>query len=264
MEILGYITAILIGISLGLIGGGGSILTVPALVYLMGMPALLSTTYSLFVVGITSFAGAFTYIKKGLVNYMAAIIFALPSFAAVVFSRVILLPLIPETVSLSNNYLLSKDSFLILLFSVIMILASYFMIKGSSYAAKSDKDINSFNNRIKIGFMGLIVGIVSGLVGAGGGFIIIPALVIFGGLKMKQAVGTSLLIIAFNSIIGFSSGLQNQELNWTFLFTFTTLSIAGIFIGSYLTNFIEGEKLKKGFGFFILIMGIIILIKEML
>jgi uncharacterized membrane protein YfcA len=263
MEILGYIAAIIIGISLGLIGGGGSILTVPVLAYLMGISPLIATSYSLFIVGISSLIGVVTFIKRRSINYLAAIIFALPSFFAVIFARSVALPLLPKQIKVNTLFEISKDRLLMIVFSLLMITASYFMIRVREEVPVKLQNINSQNNRIKIGLIGLIVGFLSGMVGAGGGFIIIPALVLFAGLEMKTAVGTSLLIVAFNSIIGFLSSLHHQALNWSFLLVFTAFSVLGIIIGSFLTNFIEGEKLKKSFGFFILVMGFFILLKEL-
>jgi uncharacterized membrane protein YfcA len=159
---------------------------------------------------------------------------------------------------------ISKDSLLMVVFSLLMISASYFMIRVKEVTPLKAQNINSQRNRIKIGLIGLIVGYLSGMVGAGGGFIIIPALVLFAGLEMKTAVGTSLLIIGFNSLIGFVSGLHHQTINWSFLLLFTAFSVLGIVLGSYLTNFIEGDRLKKSFGFFILAMGVFILLKEII
>lgn len=264
MELLGYMAAIIIGISLGLIGGGGSILTVPVLAYLMGISPLIATSYSLFIVGISSLIGVVTFIKRKSINYLAAIIFALPSFIAVIIARSLVLPLLPNQIKIYTLMVISKDSLLMVVFSLLMISASYFMIRVKEVTPLKAQNINSQRNRIKIGLIGLIVGYLSGMVGAGGGFIIIPALVLFAGLEMKTAVGTSLIIIAFNSLIGFVSGLHHQTINWSFLLLFTAFSVLGIVLGSYLTNFIEGDRLKKSFGFFILAMGVFILLKEII
>ena len=262
MSILGYFASILIGVSLGLIGGGGSILTVPVLVYLIGLDPVLSTAYSLFVVGTTSLAGAFAYMKKRLVNYRAALVFAVPSFITVFLTRKFIVPAIPDPVFTLGDFTLQKGAGIMGLFALIMLAAAFSMIMGSK------KDTNeSENNALNFNFPlialeGAAVGLLTGLVGAGGGFLIIPALVLLAKLPMKMAVGTSLLIIAAKSLVGFLGDLGQQTIDWQFLTVFTSLSVVGIFLGSYLTRFIPGEKLKRVFGWFVLGMAAVILWKE--
>jgi uncharacterized membrane protein YfcA len=264
VTILGYLASILIGVSLGLIGGGGSILTVPVLVYLLGLNPVLSTAYSLFVVGATSLVGSFTYMKKGLVNYRAALVFAIPSFITVFLTRKFVVPAIPDPVFTSGDFMLSKGAGIMGLFALIMLAAAFSMIRHKD---KSDNDSGTqaiqFNYPL-IALEGAAVGLLTGLVGAGGGFLIIPALVLLARLPMKMAVGTSLLIIAAKSLIGFLGDVGQQAIDWNFLAVFTALSVAGIFLGSYLTRFIPGEKLKRLFGWFVLGMAVFILWKEFL
>jgi uncharacterized membrane protein YfcA len=330
MEIIGYFAAILIGFTLGLIGGGGSILTVPVLVYIFQIDPVLSTGYSLFVVGISSVVGALSYMKKGLLSYRTAIVFAIPSFIAVFLTRKFLMPAIPDRLfSIGNldittdfffvlaliiilfgfgflifknsekigkqyskvlglmipaaimvyimrqfvipaiphelivigNFVLTKNIGIMIFFSIIMILSAYSMIKGNKkYTPKPEGDI-SFNYPLIV-TEGAIVGTITGIVGAGGGFLIIPALVLLANLPMKMAVGTSLLIISVKSLIGFLGDVANQTIDWKFLLIFSSLSIGGIFVGTYTTRYISAEKLKRGFGWFILAMGIYIFIKE--
>ncbi|WP_341225561.1 sulfite exporter TauE/SafE family protein [uncultured Arcticibacterium sp.] len=259
-EIIGFALATVIGISLGLIGGGGSILTLPILVYLLGFNPVLSTAYSLFIVGSTSLIGSFNYMKKGLVNYKTAIIFAIPSFIAVFLTRKYLMPAIPEELFTLGGMVITKDLAIMVLFALVMLMASYSMITDN----KPESDENeALKYKIPlIAAEGLVVGTLTGVVGAGGGFLIIPALVLLVRLPMKMAVGTSLLIIAAKSLIGFVGDLGNQVIDWNFLLIFTGLSIVGIFIGTYLTKFIPGGKLKKSFGWFVLIMAVYILLKE--
>jgi uncharacterized membrane protein YfcA len=261
-EYIGYLLAIVIGISLGLIGGGGSILTLPVLVYLLGINPVLSTAYSLFIVGATSLAGAFTYLKKGLVSYKTAVLFSIPSFIAVFLTRKYLMPLIPEYLFSVAGIDVSKNLAIMVLFAVVMLMASYSMITDKAPEAASEGQTNY--NFLLIVLEGFVVGTLTGIVGAGGGFLIIPALVILVRLPMKMAVGTSLVIIAAKSLIGFLGDLGNQAIDWHFLLTLTGLSIAGIFIGSQMTRFIPGEKLKSSFGWFVLVMGVYILVKETL
>lgn len=260
MEILGYIAAILIGLSLGLIGGGGSILTVPILVYLLGIEASeTAPAYSLFVVGFASLIGATIKYKQGFVDLKTAIIFGIPAIFAVYATRRFLVPAIPDELFTINNFIFTKRILVMGLFAVLMILASISMIRGR-------KDVTPDKNRAfnypVILIEGIVVGALTGLVGAGGGFIIIPALVMLSNLSMKKAIGTSLAIIAAKSLFGFLGDLAVIEIDWQLLLIFTSLAVAGIFIGNQLSHKIDGAKLKKGFGFFVLIMGAIILIKE--
>jgi uncharacterized membrane protein YfcA len=263
MEILGYIAALIIGISLGLIGGGGSILTVPALVYLLGISPVMGTAYSLFIVGITSLVGSLSYYKKGLINMRTAIVFGLPSILAVYLTRAYVVPAIPEIIFTSASFTLTKGIMLMVIFAILMVFASYSMIKGNGKPVPSEPALPQKFNYPLILIEGLAVGGLTGLVGAGGGFLIIPALVILSKLDMKMAVGTSLLIIATKSLIGFLGDVANYEIDWAFLAVFSSISIAGIFIGSYFSNKISAQKLKTGFGWFVLVMGIYILLKEL-
>lgn len=260
--ILGYIGAVIIGITLGLFGGGGSILSVPVMVYLIGIHPVLATGYSLFVVGLTSLIGAIRNIKNGLVNMKVATIFAIPAFIAVYITRRYIVPAIPDHIFSWGSVSLSKDTFLMIFFAIIMLLASYSMIKGREDVQPEDIKKKKFNYPL-IFTEGLIVGIITGLVGAGGGFLIIPALVLLANLPMKNAVATSMLIIAVKSLIGFIGDIQNIDIDWTFLIIFSTLSIIGIFIGIYLSTLIDGNKLKKSFGWFVLAMGLFILTIEL-
>jgi uncharacterized membrane protein YfcA len=262
-EILGFAAALVIGISLGLIGGGGSILTVPVLVYLLGFSPVISTAYSLFIVGLTALIGSFSYMKKKLIAWKTGVIFAIPSFTAVFLTRKFIVPAIPDILFTFGDFELTKDIFLMALFAVIMLLASYSMIKKKKTTTEEAPKEKKLNFAL-VAVEGFVVGTLTGLVGAGGGFLIIPALVVLAGLEMKTAVGTSLLIIAAKSLIGFLGDVSEQEIDWQFLFTFSGFSIVGVFVGSYLTNFISGSKLKTGFGWFVLLMGIWILAKEFL
>lgn len=262
-EILGFIGAVAIGLSLGLIGGGGSILTVPVLVYLMGINPVLATAYSLFVVGSTSLIGSFTYMKKGLLNYKAAAVFAVPSFIAVFLTRMYVVPAIPETVLRMGDLVITKSIGIMVFFALIMILASISMIRDKKKESSEEPGELKFNFPL-IALEGAIVGTLTGIVGAGGGFLIIPALVLLVRLPMKMAVGTSLLIIAVKSLIGFLGDIEQQPIDWSFMLLFTALSIAGIFIGSWMSKFINGAYLKKGFGWFVLVMGGYIIIKELM
>lgn len=265
MEIFGYVAALLIGLSLGLIGGGGSILTVPVLAYLFGFNPVMATAYSLFVVGSTSLAGTYSFYKRGLVSLKTALIFGIPSMAMVYLTRKFIVPAIPEAIFTVAGFEVTKGILIMVLFAALMVFASFSMIKGRKKIMgelKSDEVQEQKFNYPAILLEGAIVGFLTGLVGAGGGFLIIPALVIFSKLDMKLAVGTSLLIIAAKSLVGFLGDVANYDIDWNFLLIFTGISVVGIFLGSFLSKKIEGNKLKKGFGYFVLVMGIYILIKE--
>lgn len=261
MEILGYFLSILIGVSLGLIGSGGSILTVPVLVYVMGVEPLLSTAYSLFIVGLTALVGSAEYARKKLLDYKTALIFGIPSIAAVYATRRWLVPVIPDPVFQIDDIIVSKNLFVMLLFAVLMVAASFSMIRSKKNGNGEESPERHYNYPL-IFAEGIVVGLLTGLVGAGGGFLIIPALVLLAGLPMKQAVGTSLLIIAGKSLLGFLGDIGHQSIDWKFLLLFSTFAVAGIFIGSALSKRISGDKLKPAFGWFVLAMGIYIIGKE--
>lgn len=257
MEILGYLGALCIGLVLGLTGGGGSILTVPILVYLMSINPVTATAYSLFIVGTTSTFGAIQNYRKNLVDLKNGFIFAIPSFIAVYLTRKYIVPEIPKII-LESPILITKDTFLMLFFAVIMIFGALSVLKKKSQENPNEEK----RNLIFIGIQTFIIGIIIGLVGAGGGFLIIPSLILFAKLPMRKAVGTSLFIIAMNSLVGFMGDVQNLVIDWMFLATFTAISVVGIFIGMYLTKYTNESQLKKIFAYFVLLMACIILLKE--
>lgn len=261
MFALGYLASLVIGISLGLIGGGGSILTVPVLVYLFGVDPVLATAYSLFIVGTTSLVGTFPKYKSGEINVKTAVIFGIPSIAAVYATRAFIVPAIPGEIMTIGTLVLTKSLMLMLLFAVLMVFASISMIRGNG-KAKVETGEQVFNYPMIL-LEGTVVGILTGLVGAGGGFLIIPALVLFSKLPMKQAVGTSLLIIAAKSLFGFTADLHHQTMDWKLLLSVTGLAVAGIFIGSAMSKRVSADQLKKAFGWFVLVMGIYIIAKEL-
>lgn len=329
--ITGFLAAIIVGFTLGLIGGGGSILTVPALVYLFDIDPVLATGYSLFVVGVSSAVGSLNYMRAGLLDYKAAFVFAAPSLAAVYATRKFLLPSIPdrlfsigaldistraifyfllaviaailiylllkkavaqdkrfqraiwlavpaavmayamrqfvipalpETLWVVSGFTLTKSAAIMLLFGTVMFASSISMIRENKRPAGNEKEQTAFNYSLIVA-EGAIVGTITGLVGAGGGFLIIPALVILAKLPMKLAIGTSLLIIASKSLIGFLGDVANQAIDWPFLLIFTSFAVTGIFGGTYASRLINGDKLKKGFGWFVLMMAVYIIAGEL-
>lgn len=265
MEIAGYIVAVFIGIVLGMMGGGGSILTVPVLVYLFHVDPLTATTYSLFIVGITSMMGGTrAYIKKQ-VDFKAVSEFGIPSIFSIFITRHYILPAIPGELFYIGGTLFTRDRVLMIVFALLMLTASAFMILNADEGKEQKNNLNERNGGIlPLALWGLGIGLITGLLGAGGGFLIIPALILFVKLPMKTAIGTSLVIIAINSLFGFLFSLKQTHLDWKILLSFTGLAIIGIYLGSLWAEKISGETLKKWFGWFVVIMGIYIIIKELL
>ena len=264
MYIAVYLASILIGLSLGLIGGGGSILTVPVLVYLFGIDPILGTAYSLFIVGVTSVIGSISYSRHSLVDVRTAIIFGLPSIVAVFLTRAYLVPAIPQEVLRLGDLIIDRGMMLMLLFAILMLVASIGMIRPTTKSPKSPQSALTHRKYpyTLILIEGLVVGSLTGLVGAGGGFLIIPALVILGRLPMKQAIGTSLVIISAKSLLGFLGESGLRDLDWGFLLSVTAFAILGIFLGMKLSHRIDGARLKPAFGWFVFVMGIYIILKE--
>lgn len=258
MEILGYLAAILIGLVLGLLGGGGSILSIPILVYLFHIEPVRASAYSLFIVGITSFVGAIPKYRDHLVNLRTGIIFGIPSIASIFCTRKWVVPLIPDVLFTSGDFAFTKRLLLLGLFAVLMLLAAIPMIRGRRNFISKNQRFRTFLVIVE----GILIGFLTGLVGAGGGFLIIPALVFLTGLPFKTAVGTSLFIISINSLFGFAGDLLNYSMDWSFLLSLSTLAVIGILIGNQLSKRISGIKLKIAFGWIILIMGCYILYRE--
>ncbi len=262
-EIFGFLGALLIGVVLGLIGGGGSILTVPILVYLLSVNPVTATAYSLFVVGASSLFGAYQNFKKGLVDVKTALVFAAPAFLSVYLTRRYLMPALPSELFTIGTFVVTKDLAIMVFFACIMLVAAIAMIKDQNGNPAVEEDEKPQYNYPMIILEGAVVGALTGIVGAGGGFLIIPALVLFAKLPMKKAVASSLLIIAIKSLFGFIGDVQTIAIDWIFLGSFTALSILGIFLGVYLSKYIPGHKLKKSFGWFVLLMAFYILYKEL-
>jgi uncharacterized membrane protein YfcA len=263
MEILGYIASILIGVSLGLVGSGGSILTVPVLVYMMHFNPSVATTSSLFIVGSTSLVGGLRAYSKNLVDLKAVAEFGISSVFSIFITRYYLLQFLPDYFFTIADTKITKEIFLMVVFAILMLAASITMIRSKHaelHAVSSQK--KNHIKTLQLILLGLLVGVVTGMLGAGGGFLIIPSLVLFLKLPMKIAVGTSLFIIAINSLLGFLFSLNQFAYNWKILLSFTVLSVIGLFTGLRLSEKISGASLKKGFGWFILAMSVYIIIRE--
>lgn len=261
MELFGYFAAALIGISLGMIGGGGSILTVPVLVYLFSIEPTLATAYSLFIVGTTALVGGIRSALGKKVDFRTAIVFAIPSFIAVFLTRRYLIPVIPDQLGTIAGFLITKDMAIMVFFALIMLIAAFSMIRENGKGGE-ETGLVQYNYPMIV-LEGIVVGMLTGIVGAGGGFLIIPALVLFAKLPMKKAVGTSLIIIAVKSLIGFLGDIgSGSAIDYSFLILISLIAILGIFIGIYLSKFISSKKLKVAFGWFVLVMGAYIMINE--
>jgi uncharacterized membrane protein YfcA len=257
-ELIGYLSAALIGLSLGLTGSGGSILTVPILVYLFHLSPLVATSYSLFIVGSTSLVGAINSHANRLIDLRVVLLFGLPSVITVFFTRKFLLPLIPGHVVTIGNYEMEFSTLTMILFALLMVLASISILHPANNWRKP------VHTERTVLLYGVGIGLITGFLGAGGGFLLIPALVLLLGIEMKKAVAISLLLITLNSLIGFLGDLGSFEIDWKFLGLITTIAVGGIFAGNFLSKKIKGDKLKKIFGWLVLVMGIYILVKEVL
>jgi uncharacterized membrane protein YfcA len=259
MVIFGYLASLLIGISLGLIGGGGSILTVPVLVYIFGVTPVLATSYSLFIVGSTSLIGAYGSYRKGDVSFYTAVLFGLSSIITVFVTRKFIIPAIPEQLFTLGHFTVTWSLVTMILFAILMLAAALSMI-----FSKTKEHVVPGRNLFRLLLYGVGIGIVTGLLGAGGGFLLIPALVMLVKLPMKKAVGTSLFIIAFNSLSGFLGDLGHYQIDWFFLLKIALIAVVGIMMGGLLVPGIQGGKLKIFFGWFVLLMGVYILVHEII
>lgn len=258
-EILGYLGALLVGFVLGLIGGGGSILTVPILVYLLAFNPIVATAYSLFIVGSSSLIGAIRKYKKNLLDIKTGLLFSFPSFISVYLTRRYLVPNLPETFFQINDFTLTKEIAVMLFFAIVMLLSSISMIRKKKEIVATVEAQPYYLTFVQ----GFVIGAITGVIGAGGGFLYVPALVLWAKLPMKKAVGTSLIIITINSLIGFTGDMQNIDIQWSFLLTFSGLTIIGVLFGSYFSKNVSSQNLKKGFGYFTLIMACYIMYMEL-
>lgn len=249
------------GFTLGLFGAGGAILTIPIMVYLFSVEPILATVYSLFIVGVTAFIGSVNYLKEGMINLKQSLYFAIPSVIIMILMRKFLIPSVPDNLNFLS-FSFTKNTGILVLFSIVLLSSSISMIKGG-VKAEINSQVMSNKDKLILIFSGVATGIIGGAVGAGGGFVIIPALVLLAKMPVKKAVGTSLIIIAINSLTGFISDLTgNYYFDWKLILIFLAIAIAGIITGGIFEKKISPGKLKVSFGYFILIMGIYIFLKE--
>ena len=258
--LIGYTLAIAIGLSLGLIGGGGSVLAVPIMVYVLGMPAKSAISMSMFVVGTVSLIGVIPQCQQGNVNLKTFAIFTPAAMLGTFLgAKIAGLPWV-------------SDTWQMIAFGIVMVVASVLMIRKSNQRVPSSLGAMArqkppahhgiLPNWVLIPIEGTVVGILTGFVGVGGGFLIIPALVLLGGIPMKEAIGTSLLIIAFKSAIGFVEYLNHVTLDWQLMLTFTLAASIGMLGGAYLSRCIDARHLEKGFGYFVLAVAVFVLLKR--
>lgn len=236
--------AIVVGISLGLLGGGGSILTVPLLAYVAGMEPRHAIATSLLVVGVTSAIATITHARAGRVRWRIAVLFGLVAMAGA-YAGGLIARFVPGTV-------------LLVAFAVIMIAAGVAMLRGRKDCAVADQPLPV----VRITLLGIAVGLISGLVGAGGGFLLVPALALLAGLPMPVAVGTSLVVISMQSFAGFAGHLANEQIDWKLAAFVTAAAVFGALIGGRLTALVDPTTLRKAFGWFVLLMASVILAEE--
>lgn len=264
MEAIGYIGALLMGILLGLIGGGGSILTVPILIYLFDIEAHNATTYSLVVVGTVSFYGSIKNIINKLADFKTAILFVIPSAIVVFFTKKILVSSLPDPIYSFNNFTISKHNFTLVFFIVIMFTAGYKMLTSNLSTNNEDHNIIKPNIFI-LNLSAIVVGLITGIAGVGGSFLILPVLINYLGFSFKRAVATALLIVTINSFIGFMIDIQHHiDFNWNLLFIFTSIAIIGETFGQSLTDKIPTNQVKKIFGIVVINLALAISIFEFL
>lgn len=249
---LGYALALFIGLALGLVGGGGALLAVPVLVYVMGVEPVAATGASLLVVGLSSLVGALGYARRGLVEGKALLFFGLPSVASVALARAWLLPALPEQLAG-----IDKGHWLMLAFAGLMLLAAWRMLAPGG-------TVRSEHHPLRLGLQGLAVGALTGTVGAGGGFLIVPALAMGAGLALNRAVGTSLAIIAINSAMGFLASWHGTGLPPAPLLAgFAGAALAGLLLGLRLAPHVAAASLRRGFAVFTAMLGVAVLLREL-
>jgi len=251
------------GTVLSLLGAGGSILTLPILVYLFKINTIEATSYSLLLVGMTALFGSVTYFKTKKIDLKVGIIFGIPSIFGVILARKVLVPYLPDQF-LFLGFEITKSFIIMVLFALLMIMSATLMIRNRKLAFEKTKKSTEFERSVIIVLEGLIVGQLTGFVGAGGGFLIIPALVLLTGLEMKTAIGTSLFIIAIKSLMGFGSDvLSGFQTDWTFVLYVIMCTIVGVVSGSLLSKKFSDNKLKMAFGYMTLIIGAYIIIEQL-
>lgn len=258
-----FLCAILIGLSLGILGAGGAILTIPVFVYVLHVNGLDAITCSLFVVCLTSLTTAIHYFRTKQIHLKAILSFGVPSLISVWFFRGWVLPAIPDPLFTLNHYVISKSSGLLIIFALLMFVVAKKML--ATPVVKTDAPDNKVNHSMSFILNGLFVGAITGLLGAGGGFLIVPALVLLLNLEFKIAVGSSLCIIFLNTAMGLLAKTELlYHLNWKLLSTFTLITIASSLYGTQIAHKYSSQKLKRLFGFVLIFVACFMLYEEVL
>lgn len=265
-SLVGYAAALLIGALLGVVGGGGAILTLPVLVYAYAIGPGVATMYSLFVVGTTSAIGAARYARDGLIDYGAALRFALPAFVAIHLVRNVLVPRIPDTIALPGEMSILKDTIVVGVLVVAMVMSAYGMLRRKPALAQSSEGPPETRRRAARSMArGFGVGLLTGFVGAGGGFLLVPALALVEKLPMKRAVATSLFVIAANSLFGFLIDIiSGKTVAWPMLLTFTGLASLGILVGIRFARRLSENRVRTFFGWFLVLVAGLVTLMEAL
>ena len=258
MEIIGYLSCFMVGLILGLIGAGGSLLIIPILVYFFAIDIVAATSYSLIIVGATSMVGVVQRIREASVDLKTGLILGIPSIVTIFITRKWLLPSIPEMLFQTQGIVLTKRHLILVLFSLLIFTASYCML------SKNHGNIIKYKqgNTLYMIVLGSLIGLLTGIVGIGGGFLLLPALIFMAGLPFSIAVGTSLFIIAIKSLTGFTADLSHLTIDWSFLLLIVGFTTAGICSGNIISGKFSSVMLKHYFGWFTLLVGIVILLKE--
>lgn len=262
--LLSYLLALLIGLSIGIMGSGGAILAVPILYYVSGFTMQEASVYSLFVVGASSLVGAVRSWMNALVNWHAVLFFGIPSVLSVYLTRLFIVPILPDPLIENTFMKVPLEMALLVLFAVLMVLAARSMLLNKNASVQGELDFKAKNASVQVIAFGLLVGTLTAILGAGGGFLIIPALVIFLRMPMKEAVGTSMFIVAMNALNGFVGTLYNGQIkiDYSFLLLFTSMAFIGLFVGMFWAKQLKPEKLKRAFAFFVLGMGLFIIAQQ--
>lgn len=262
-EILGYFLILIVGITLGMMGSGGSILTVPTLVYTLGIAPSDATTYSLFLIGMTSIFASYTKFKNKEIDFGLVLRFGLPSMVSIFLTRSFILPLIPEFIEIPFLGEISTDTLLMMLFSVVMVAAGWNMMRKKSDNEVVD-EMKKSNGSLGLILLAISIGFLSGILGAGGGFLIIPSLMIFAKVSLRKAIAASIVIVMLNSLIGFAGDYQQfSTLNYQILGFLLIFSVVGVFLGNYWGKKIQTQTLQRGFGYFVLALGFLLFFIEM-
>lgn len=265
MEILSYIAFVIAGLLIALLGGGGSILIVPLLVYVFRLDIVTATAYSLLLLAISSSFASFDYFKRKLLDYKVFLLFGIPSIVSVYFTRTYFLRIVPAKVEWLNGQTIERSSLIMVLFAALMIVAGVSLIRKRKEKVQDEEHCAhcSLFNKFLLVLQGALVGFLTALVGAGGGFLIVPMLILFAKMPVKKAIGTSLLLIFTQSLVGFLSNVNGLEMDWQFLAGIVVLVLLGIAMGIRLSKRIEGAKLRPLFGYFVLLFSVVVLYKEL-